>query len=138
MWMITSFSLLILSLCILIWFTAILFLRFRKKKSFIYLLFFTIFFIYILKVLDYTLFQFQFLLILKYFVPGLMLNGQTTAESLNLLPLITLTTEDIKTSLLNILMLIPFGFGLPFTTQYRLKQTIVRGLSSVLLLSFYN
>lgn len=121
------FNIIVVTICILVWLAAIVFLRLRKNKSFIYLFFFTVFFIYIVKVFDYTLFQYQFLLILKNFVPGLMLNGQTTAESINIIPLMTLTAADIKTSLLNICMLIPFGFGLPFITQYRLKQIVVSG-----------
>jgi hypothetical protein len=37
------------------------------------------------------------------------LNGQTAGKSMNLIPLITLTPQDLKISLLNILLLIPFG-----------------------------
>src|SRR5438132_1110680 len=100
----------------LIWLGFVIFLR-LKKKSRVYLIFFTIFYVYIIKVLDYTLFQFQSLLLLKYFMPNLILNGQT--ENINLIPLIALTSQDLKTSLLNILLLIPFGFGLPFITNFR-------------------
>ena len=34
---------------------------------------------------------------------------------------------DLRTSLLNILMLIPFGFGLPFVTRLQMKGVIVLG-----------
>lgn len=117
----------------LIWFGIVTFLRF-KKKSLVYLVFFTIFYIYLYKVLDYTLFQFQFQ-ILQYFMPGrLILNGYTVGENINLLPLITLTPEDLETSLLNILLLIPFGFGLPFITSLRMKKIVVIGaLFSIIL-----
>src|ERR1700753_1075944 len=98
------FNIVILFLCILIWIGIVSFLRFYKKKTLVYLIFFTIFSIYIFKVLDYTLFQFQSLLLLKYFMPNLMLKGITAEKSLNLIPLITLTRQDIKTSLLNILL----------------------------------
>lgn len=124
---ITYFHLLIALILIGIWLISIVFLRLKLQKSFLYLLLFSIFFIYIIKVLDYTLFQFQSLLILKHLVPGLMLNGQTAGESLNLIPLITLGAEDSKTSLLNILMLVPFGFGLPFIAHSRLKQVVMTG-----------
>ncbi|OGE32139.1 hypothetical protein A2631_02500 [Candidatus Daviesbacteria bacterium RIFCSPHIGHO2_01_FULL_44_29] len=100
---------------------------FRNKKSIVYLIFFTIFYIYIVKVLDYTLFQFQSLVILRYFIPDLMLNGQAAGKDMNLIPLITLTPSDLKTSLLNILLLIPFGFGLPFITNFRMKKVVVAG-----------
>jgi glycopeptide antibiotics resistance protein len=96
--------------------------------KFAYWIFFTIFSIYILKVLDYTLFQFQSLILLKYFMPNLMLNGQAAGESINLIPLITLNLEDLKTSLLNILLMIPFGFGLPLITNFRMKKIVVIGM----------
>lgn len=98
-----------------------------KKKDFAYFLFFTIFYIYVYKVLDYTLFQFQSLVLLKRFMPGLMLNGLSPDKSVNLIPLITLTLEDVKTSLLNILLMIPFGFGLPFITGVRMKGAVLAG-----------
>ena len=103
------FDLLTILLFGLIWIGTVTFLRLKKKKSVVYLIFFTIFYSYLFKVLDYTLFQFQSLLLLKYFMPDLILQGQTAGKNINLIPLITLTLEDLKTSLLNILLLIPFG-----------------------------
>ncbi|HEX2697043.1 MAG TPA: VanZ family protein [Anaerolineales bacterium] len=60
-------------------------------------------------------------------MPNLILNGQTVGKSLNLIPLITLTPQDMETSLLNILLLIPFGFGLPFITNFHMKKIVVIG-----------
>jgi glycopeptide antibiotics resistance protein len=111
----------------LIWLGIIVFLRVKKKKSLVYLLCFTIFYSYLIKVLDYTLFQFQSFLLLKHFVPGLILNGVAAGKSINLIPLVTLTPGDIKTSLLNILLMIPFGFGLPFITDFRMKKVVMVG-----------
>ena len=122
------FDLLIVLLFVLIWIGVVTFLWSKKKKSLAYLIFFTIFYVYIVKVLDYTLFQFQSLLLLKYFMPNLILNGQPAGKDLNLIPLITLTPQDLETSLLNILLLIPFGFGLPFITNFRMKKIVVIGL----------
>jgi glycopeptide antibiotics resistance protein len=110
-----------------IWLGIVAFLRVRKKKSLVQLLLFTIFYIYLYKVLDYTLFQFQSLLLLKHFIPGLMLNGVTAGNTVNLIPLITLTSDDLRTSLLNILLMMPFGFGLPFLTNYSVKRILVMG-----------
>jgi glycopeptide antibiotics resistance protein len=110
-----------------IWIGAVTFLRLKKKESLLYLLFFTIFYVYIFKVLDYTLFQFQSLLLLKLFTPDLILNGQPAGANLNLIPLIALTPEALKTSLLNILLLVPFGFGLPLLTSFRGRKVIVVG-----------
>jgi len=123
----TYFNLLIVLLFGLIWIVIVMFLRLKEKKSFVYLIFFTVFYAYIVKVLDYTLLQFQSMILLRYFMPGLMLQGQAAGKSLNLIPLITLTPEDIKTSFLNILLLIPFGFGLPFITNFRMKRVVVMG-----------
>jgi len=109
----------------LIWIGIVTFLRW--KKSLAYLVFFTIFYVYMVKVLDYTIFQFQSLVLLKLFMPDLILNGQTAGEAVNLIPFLTLTPQDLKTSLLNILLLIPFGFGLPFITSYRMRKIVLIG-----------
>jgi glycopeptide antibiotics resistance protein len=120
----------------LIWIGIVTFLRLKKKESLVYLLFFTIFYVYLFKVLDYTLFQFQSLLLLKHFAPDLILNGQTAGENMNLIPLITLTLEQLTTSLLNILLLIPFGFGLPFITNFRMKKIVVIGALFSIVIEF--
>lgn len=49
----------------LIWLGALMLLWLKKKKSPVYLLFFTIFYVYLYKVLDYTLLQFQSLILLN-------------------------------------------------------------------------
>ena len=130
------FDLLTVLLFSLIWIGIITFLRLKKKKSLAYLLFFTIFYVYTVKVLDYTLFQFQSLVLLKYFMPNLILNGQTVGKSMNLIPLITLTPQDMETSLLNILLLIPFGFGLPFITNFHMKKIVVMGMLFSIIIEF--
>jgi glycopeptide antibiotics resistance protein len=112
----------------LIWAVTLAFLGRKIKKSLVYLLFFTIFYIYIVKVLDYTLFQFQSLILLKHFAPNIILNGVAAGKGLNLIPLITLTLKDVKTSLLNILLMMPFGFGLPFITNFRMKKIVSLGI----------
>ena len=56
-----------------------------------------------------------------------MLQGIAAGKEVNFIPLITLTPEDIKTSLLNILLFMPFGFGLPFITNFRMKKVVVLG-----------
>jgi glycopeptide antibiotics resistance protein len=112
----------------LIWLGTVAFLLLKKKKNLAYVLFFTIFYIYLYEVLDHTLLQFQSLLLLEHFVPDLMLRGVEAGRSLNLIPLATLTLEDGRTSLLNILMMMPFGFGLPFITNLRMKKVVVAGV----------
>ena len=112
----------------LLWIGSVAFLRLRKKQTIAYLAFFTLFSIYLYKVLDYTLLQYQSLLFLRYVMPNLILRGESAEESINLLPLITLTPQDLGTSLLNVLLLIPFGFGLPFVTTLHMKQTVSLGV----------
>jgi glycopeptide antibiotics resistance protein len=124
---VTYFDILTILLFGLIWFGIVMFLRLRRGKGFLYLMFFTILYAYLFKVLDYTLFQFQSLLLLKYFMPGLILRGQAAGKETNFIPLITLTLADLKTSLLNILLLIPFGFGLPFIAKLRMKRIVALG-----------
>ena len=130
------FDLLTILLFGLIWIGIVTFLWLKKKKSVVYLIFFTIFYVYLFKVLDYTLFQFQSLLLLKHFMPDLILNGQTAGKNMNLIPLVSLTSQDLKTSLLNILLLVPFGFGLPFITNLRMNKIVVIGALFSIVIEF--
>lgn len=118
--------------CGLLWFALVVLLRARKQATIVYLACLTVFSIYLYKVLDYTLFQFQSLLLLKRFVPDLLLNGIADEDSVNLVPLATLSQGDLRTSLLNILLMVPFGFGLPFLTRLRMLQIVgIGALSSI-------
>jgi glycopeptide antibiotics resistance protein len=110
------------------WIGMLAMLRARRRQGLVDLLFFTIFFVYIVLVLDRTLFQFQALIVLKHFAPYLMLNGQGDGNTVNLVPLVKLRQEDVVTSLLNVLLMVPFGFGLPFVTKLRFTQTVVAGV----------
>jgi len=122
-----NFDIFAVLLCVLIWTGVSTFLWLKKRKNLTQLLFLTIFYIYIVVVLDYTLFQLQSLILLKHFMPNLILNGQAAGKEINLIPLITLTAQDLKTSLLNILLLVPFGFGLPFVTVFRINKVVIVG-----------
>lgn len=121
---------------ILLWLGLCAFLLIKRRKSLVYVLFFTIFYVYLYKVVDYTLLQFQLLLLLQHFVPGLMLNGFGDGTNVNLIPLATLGSADIKTSLLNVLMMMPFGFGLPFITRFRLKKVVLAGVLVSIVIEF--
>ncbi len=112
---------------VLLWLSSVTFLRLRKRQTVAYLAFFTIFFVYVYKVIDYTLLHYQALLLMRYVMPNLILRGESAEESINLIPIITLTPQDLETSLLNVLLLIPFGFGLPFVTTLHMKQTVLLG-----------
>lgn len=111
----------------LVWLGLVAFLRSKKGRGSTDLLFFTLFYVYLCKVVEYTLLQFQFQF-LQYLVPGrLMLRGNAAMENLNLIPLVALTSQDVRTSLLNVLLFVPFGFGLPFVTPYGLAKTVIVG-----------
>jgi len=112
----------------LAWLGVVAVLRFRKRRTPLYLILFSLFYVYVYKVLDYTLLQFQSLILAKYFMPNLILRGTETGKSLNLIPLVTLSTQDVQTSLLNVLLFVPLGFGLPFITELRMKSIVVIGL----------
>jgi len=99
----------------------------RRGRSVLYLALFTVFFVYCFKVLDYTLFQFQSLLLLQHFDPNLILNGVPDDERLNLMPLVGLESADIRTSLLNVALMVPFGLGLPFLTGLRWGSVVTAG-----------
>lgn len=121
------FNALVALLLGLAWAGSIVYLRLRRGKGLRYLLLFSLFYLYIVIVLYYTLFQFQSLIVLKYFMPGLMLRGAPAGKAVNLIPLATLTLKDLKTSLLNILLFLPLGFGLPFITRARWGRVVAIG-----------
>jgi glycopeptide antibiotics resistance protein len=110
------------------WVGLVTFLRRKKKIGLVYVLFLSVFSVYLYKVLDFTLLQFQSLLLQQHFVPGLQLNGIPAGRTVNLIPLVTLAPRDATTSLFNVLMMVPFGFGLPFITNLRLKRVVIAAL----------
>jgi len=99
----------------------------RRGRNLAYVALFTVFFVYGFKVLDYTLFQYQSLLLLQHFEPNLILNGVPDDERLNLVPVVTLESSDLRTSLLNVAMMVPFGLGLPFLTRLRWRSAVAAG-----------
>jgi glycopeptide antibiotics resistance protein len=113
-------------LAVLMWCGVVLLLR-RKRQPVggIRVLLLAVFAVYVYKVVDITLLQFQTLVLLQHLVPGLHLNGLAAGTNVNLLPLVTLTQRDVTTSLLNVLMMMPFGFGLPFVSRLRFRRVIV-------------
>jgi glycopeptide antibiotics resistance protein len=107
-----------------VWLGLVLFLRLRRKTSLTYLMFFSVFCFYLYMVLDYTVLQFQSLLLMRYLSPDIIVRGVDAGQNLNLVPLVTLSAADIQTSLLNVVMMLPFGFGLPFITSLRLGKVV--------------
>jgi len=110
-----------------LWVVLLVILRVRREAGWVHLLLVAIFGAYLYAVLDVTLLQFQSLLLLKLFQPDLILRGIEAAQSLNFVPLVGLSIGDLPTSLLNILMLVPFGFGLPFLIGFRFARVVASG-----------
>lgn len=106
------------------------FLRFKLKKTLAYIFFFTIFFIYFVGVIKFT----QFPVYLSEYMRVEM--GQTVWRDMNLIPLVTLKYAALNTSLLNILLTIPFGFGLPFVSNLRFRRVIIAGALFSIILEF--
>lgn len=110
----------------MLWLALLIVLR-RRGSSWPHLLLVAIFGVYLYAVFDTTLLQFQSLLLLRLFEPNLIIRGIEAAQAINMVPLIGLSSGDMHTSLLNILMLVPFGFGLPFLTDLRFIGVVLAG-----------
>jgi glycopeptide antibiotics resistance protein len=115
----------------LVWVGAIIFLKFKKRKDFTYLLFFTVFYVYMAKLIDVTQFP-------MYFSESMRINiGQNVWGNMNLMPFFTITEKSTITSALNILITIPFGFGMPFISGLRARGVVIAGCATSLLLEFF-
>jgi glycopeptide antibiotics resistance protein len=96
-------------------------LKIKFKKDIVYLFFFSIMYIYLCFVINYTQFPIYVSQTFRDMI-GLHVWG-----NMNLVPLINLTKQDFVTSLLNVLMTIPFGFGLPFIIKGTFKKIAIAG-----------
>lgn len=119
--MLIDFDESIMIVAFLVWIIVISLLKIKYKKSYTYLMFFTIFFIYLCNVLKYT----QFPIILDEEIKKEM--GQNVWRDANFIPF-NQSLLAIETSLLNILLTIPFGFGISFITKVNLKRVAILGL----------
>lgn len=119
MGIVIDFDLSTVLLASLLWLGVVTYLRLKKKKPVVYLLFFTIFFVYIVKVLEYTQFP--------IYLTDTMREMGRQGIDINLIPLLELTSRDFNTSVLNILLMVPFGFGLPFVTFLRFYRVVLAG-----------
>ncbi len=112
--MIIDFDIIGVIICFAIWCVAISFLFFIKKMNRFYILIFTLTYAYLCMVVEKTQFPI-------YCLPGM---EQTVFQDMQLVPLISLTSEDIETSVLNVFMTIPFGFMLQFIKKCTWKKTL--------------
>lgn len=101
-------------------------LKLKFKKSYAYLLFFSIMYVYLYKVIDLT----QFPIYADEFQRSTF-GGQNVWREMNLIPF---KNGFSKTSLLNIVMTIPLGFGLPFLIKASVKKVFIIGVLAGLIL----
>jgi len=99
-----------------------------KGRSYPYLFFFSIFYLYIYVLVSLTLFPMPF---------GEAFTGATEFNiryNIRLIPLLTLNRMDVRTSVLNVLLTIPFGFGISFIAKMGSKKVILIGFALGLLI----
>ena len=104
----------IVILAVLIGLILLAVLRFRLKASNIYIFFFSMFYIYICLLIKYTQFP------IEYF-PELV-NRSMVFDSVNYIPF---SNIDLRNSILNIILTIPFGFLLRFVTKISTKKILI-------------
>lgn len=101
-----------LFLFIILWIGLGLILRLRYKKNYSYLVFYTLFFVYIFQLIKYTQFPITY-------VPDLK-DISLVWDSINYVPFYRLSSNFY----LNILLTLPFGFLLPFVKKVKKKSII--------------
>lgn len=104
-----------------LYFLAAIYLKIKRKKSFTFLLFLAIMWAYFGGVISYT--QFPIHIVEGY--GEQFMGGQNVWRDMNLIPF---KTGVDKSAVLNILMTMPFGFGLPFLIRASLKKICIAGL----------
>jgi glycopeptide antibiotics resistance protein len=93
------------------------------KKSNVYLLFFAIMYIYLCAVIDVTQFPI-------YATDGMRvaMGGQNVWREMNLIPFQSIIQSPSIDAILNIIMTIPLGFGLPFLVKTGWKRVVLSGV----------
>jgi glycopeptide antibiotics resistance protein len=106
----------------------LLYVRRKQHRNVGYLLCFSVFYVYLLYVFKYTmlpllLFSTEYTLIMKA-------QGSTWTQGLNLIPFRELTVPYLLSvqGIGNVLLTVPFGFGLPFLVRTDLKSIAWKGL----------
>lgn len=103
--------------------------RLKRKKEItnIYLLFFAIFYIYIVGVLSVTIFPIP----IDPFMKEVMQNETTFLKSIILVPFIFNNPGYISNPqmILNIILSVPFGFGISYVKNINSRKLIIYGLS---------
>lgn len=101
----------------------IFFLKKKFNKSNMYILFFSIFFFYLLNVIKYTIFPIE----IGTPLVQVLKEELSMFSNINLIPF---KFQVIDQTLYNVLLTIPFGFGLPYIKRIKnLKSILIWGLT---------
>ncbi len=121
--MLVDFDILTVIIGFIIFIIIALILKFPLKKDSLYILFSFIMFLYILNIAKLTLFPFP--VFSNWYEPNLF-------ESISLIPFTNIMTTE---ALLNIIMMFPLGFGLPFVSKINTwKRIVIAALLSGLMI----
>ncbi|MBA3925997.1 VanZ family protein [Listeria rustica] len=100
--------------------------KFFFKKNWIYMMYFTIFYIYLAEVVNLTQFPI-------YAMEGMVAEGNSIWNGLSLVPF---SSIDVNNYFLNICLTIPFGFGLPFLMHASWKKIMIASVIFILIIEF--
>lgn len=115
-----DFDILSIIVFAIIYILLIAYLKHFKRKNLSELFILTLFFVYLVLVIKYT----QYPII---FDDVYVEDFKEYTVNYNLVPLISLTGEDVMTSLLNIILFLPFGFLYFIISKFSYRKTIVIG-----------
>ncbi|MFK3937993.1 VanZ family protein [Alkalihalobacillus sp. NPDC078783] len=118
-----DFNLTPIFIFLIIFISMVTILRVKRNKSFVYLMFWTVFYVYLVNVFKYT----QFPMFIVDYPFG------ESVEPFNF-ELVNPFGYDLRTTLLNILMFVPFGFGLSFIAKTSWVRILITSLVFTLII----
>ncbi len=121
-----DFDMLTVFIFLILYIPIFYYLKKRKKKDKPCLLLCTLFYIYIVLVIKYTQFP--------IFFGKLYSDAEHFKLAYNLIPIIKLTKNDVLTSILNIILFLPFGFLYFILSRFSYKKTLLAGFCTSLLI----
>lgn len=108
----------------------VIYLLLIKKKDIAYLIFMTIFFVYLYYVIDYTQFP-----IYNIEAQKEAFGGQNVLRDMNLTPFPFHPFS--KANFLNIILTIPLGFAIPFLIRANIKKVFIIGLATTIIIELF-
>lgn len=117
--MLIDFDLLTVILLFVVYIISVLILKHKLNKNAAFIIVYTLLYIYLSAVLKYT----QFPIMIRMGSQEKL--DQNLLNSINIVPFIHLGKEDIKTSILNFVMAVPFGVLVPMLKTVSLKKMLL-------------